>query len=62
MTRVSHRLPGRLLVALAAASIGVLATSLPALASSFAASATDAVDGTDHLRMGQVARSRQIQT
>lgn len=40
MTCISHRLPGRLLVALAAASIGVLATSLPALASSFAASAT----------------------
>jgi hypothetical protein len=40
MSRTNRGLPARLLVALAAASIGALGTSLPALASSFAASAT----------------------
>jgi hypothetical protein len=40
MRSTVHRAPARLLVALAVASIAALATSLPALASSFAASAT----------------------
>src|SRR5262245_10487139 len=40
MRFTNHRVPARLLIALAAASIAAVAASIPAYASSFAASAT----------------------